>query len=77
MEAVDEEVENAEIVMATLNGLARTWDSFTQGICAIKKLVKFSRLWEEFSQEEAQIQLKKRRWEVKIKPSRFTPRGEE
>ena len=50
LEAVDEEVENAEIVMTTLNGLPRTWDSFIQGICAEKKLVKFNRLWEEFSQ---------------------------
>ena len=53
LEAVDEEVENAEIVMTTLNGLPRTWDSFFQGICAKKKLVKFSRLWEECSQEIA------------------------
>ena len=56
LEAVDEEVENAEIVMTTLNGLPRSWDSFIQGICARKKLVKFSRLWEEFSQEEAWIE---------------------
>ena len=55
LEAVDEEVENAEIVMTTLNGLPRSWDSFIQGICARKKLVKFSRLWEECSQEEALI----------------------
>ena len=41
--------------MTTLNGLPRSWDSFIQGICARKKLVKFSRLWEEFSQEEARI----------------------
>ena len=51
LEAVDEEVENAEIVMTTLNGLPRSLDSFIQGICARKKLIKFSRLWEEFSQE--------------------------
>src|SRR5713226_6302414 len=55
LEAVDEEVENAEIVMTTLNDLPRTWDSFIQGICARKKLVKFNRLWEECSQEEGQI----------------------
>ena len=55
LEAVDEEVENAEIVMTTLNGLPRTWDSFIQGIYARKKLVKFSILWEQCSQEEAQI----------------------
>ena len=26
LEAVDEEVENAEVVMTTLNGLPRSWD---------------------------------------------------
>ena len=55
IEAVDEEVESEDIVMTTLNGLHRTWGPFIQGICARKKLVKFSRLWEECSQEEAQI----------------------
>ena len=30
LEAVDEEVENEEIVMTTLNGLPRSWDSFIQ-----------------------------------------------
>ena len=39
LEDVDGEVENAEIVMTTLNGLPRSWDSFIQGICARKKLV--------------------------------------
>ena len=51
LEAVDEEVENAKIVMTTLNGVSRAWDSFIQGICARKKLVKFSRLWEDCSQK--------------------------
>ena len=55
LEAVDEEVENVEIMMTTLNCLPRSWDSFIQGIYARKKLVKFSRLWEECSQEEAWI----------------------
>ena len=41
--------------MTTLNGLPRSWDSFILGICARKKLVKFSRIWEECSQEEAKI----------------------
>ena len=53
LEAVDEEVENVEIVMTTLNGLSRSWYSFIQGIHSRKKLVKFIRLWEECSQEEA------------------------
>ena len=34
LEAIDEEVENAEIVMTTSNGLFRSRDSFIQGICA-------------------------------------------
>ena len=55
LEAAYEEVDNVEIVMTTLNGLPRTWDSFFQRICARKKLVRFSRLWEECSQEEAWI----------------------
>ena len=41
--------------MTTLNGLPRSWDYFIQGIYARNKLVNFSRLWEECSQEEAQI----------------------
>ena len=45
LEEMDEEVENTEIVITTLNGLPRSWDSFIQGICFKKKLVKFSRLW--------------------------------
>ena len=49
LKAKDEEVENVEIVMTTLNSLPRSWDSFIQGICARKKLVKFSKLWEECS----------------------------
>ena len=48
-------MENAEIVMTNLNGLPISCDSFIQGICARRKLVTFSRLWEDFSQEEARI----------------------
>ena len=31
---IEEEVENAEVVIATLNGLPRSWDSFMHGMCA-------------------------------------------
>ena len=37
LEAVEEEVENAEVVIATLNGLPGSWDSFIQGMCARRK----------------------------------------
>ena len=44
-------VEEAEVVLTTLNGLPREWDSFIRGICARKRLAKFSKLWEECVQE--------------------------
>ena len=55
LEAVGKDIENGEVVMTTLNGLPMSWDSFVQGICARRKLITFSRLWEECSQEEAQL----------------------
>ena len=54
LEAIEENVEG-EIVMTTLNGLPRSWDSFIQGICARKKLIMFNKLWEECTQEEARL----------------------
>ena len=47
LEAIGDNVEEAEIVMTTLNGIPRTWESFIQGICSEKKLTQFSRLLEE------------------------------
>ena len=52
LETMGEDVENGEVVMTTLNGLPRSWDSFIQGICARRNLITFSGLWEECSQEE-------------------------
>ena len=51
---MEEELENGEIVMTTMNGLPGSWDSI-QGICARRKLIAFSRMWEECSQEEDRI----------------------
>ena len=47
LESIGDMVEEAEVVMTTLNGLLGEWDSFIRGICAIRKLTKFSKLWEE------------------------------
>ena len=41
--------------MTTLNGLPISWESFIQGICAWKKVIKFNILREEFTQEEARL----------------------
>ena len=35
--AVEEEVENAEVVIATLNDIPGSWDSFMQGMHARRK----------------------------------------
>jgi hypothetical protein len=55
LEAIGDTVEEAELVMTTLNGLPRSWESFIQGICSRRKLTKFSRLWEDCTQEEARM----------------------
>ena len=34
LEAIGDRVEEAEVVMTTLNGLPRDWESFIQGICS-------------------------------------------
>ena len=37
LEAVEEEMENAEVVITNLNGLSGSWDSFIQGMCPRRK----------------------------------------
>ena len=56
IEAIGDSVEEVELVMTTMNGLPRSWDPFIKGICSRRKLTKFSRLWEDCSQEEARLE---------------------
>ena len=44
LESFEENVEEGEIVMTTLNGLPISWDLLIQGICARRKLISFRRL---------------------------------
>ena len=39
IEVVKEEVKNEEVVIAILNGLLGSWDSFIHGMCARRKLL--------------------------------------
>ena len=55
LESFDDMVEEAEIVMTTLNGLTRDWEAFIQGICSRRKITEFWKLWEECVQEEERI----------------------
>jgi hypothetical protein len=59
VEAIGDSVEEVELVMTTLNGLPRYWDSFIRGICSKRKLTNFSKLWEDFTQEEASLEARK------------------
>ena len=58
LEAIDDMVKEAEVVMTTLNGLPREWESFIRGICSRRKLAKFWKLCEECVQEEERIAVK-------------------
>ena len=50
--AVEEEVEIAEVVIATLNDLRGSWESIHMRNVCQKEVITFSRLWEE---EEARL----------------------
>ena len=56
IEAIGDSVEEAELVMTTMNGLPRPWDPFIKGIYTQRKLTKFSGLWEDCMQEEARLE---------------------
>ena len=55
LEAIGDMGEEAEIVMTTLNGLPRDWESVIWRICSWRRLTKFRQLWEECVQEEERI----------------------
>ena len=52
LDAIGDMVEAEEIIMTTLNGLPRDWESFIRGICSRRRLTKFWQLWEDCVQEE-------------------------
>ena len=47
LEDIGDMVEEAEIVMTTLNSLPRDWEAFIRGICSRRKVTKSRKLWEE------------------------------
>ena len=62
LEAVGEKLEEVELVMSSLSGIPRSWDSFVSGICSRRKLTTFSRLMEECAQEEARMIARDEKW---------------
>ena len=47
LEGIGDSVDEDELVMASLNGLTRPWDSFIQALCARKESMKFDIVWED------------------------------
>jgi hypothetical protein len=48
-------LDEDKIIMTTLNGLTKPWDTFIQTSCARKQKLQFDSLWEECVQEEARV----------------------
>jgi hypothetical protein len=55
LEALEDTIDEDELIMTTLNGLTIPWDAFIQTICARKEKLKFNSLWEECIQEETRV----------------------
>ena len=47
-----EKVEDEELVRYALNGFTAKWHTFVQGVVAREKLPDWTRLWDDFVQEE-------------------------
>jgi dsDNA-specific endonuclease/ATPase MutS2 len=55
LEAIEDTIDEDELIMTSRNGLTRPWDAFIQTICARKEKLQFDSLWEECVQEEARV----------------------
>jgi hypothetical protein len=53
--AVVETIVETELVRTTLNGFTKQWDVFVRGVVAREKLHDWDRLWDDFTQEELQV----------------------
>ena len=55
LSVIGDTLNEDEIVMTSLNGLTRYWESFIQTMCARKESMKFDIVWEYCIQEEDRI----------------------
>ena len=51
--AASEKMEDEELVRYALNGFTAKWNTFVQGVVAREKLPDWTRLWDDFVQEES------------------------
>ena len=68
IESIRHSLDEYQLVMTTLNGLTRRWDSFIQTMCARKEGMKFNIVWEDYVQGEARVAYKKLYSKNMIKP---------
>ena len=55
LEVVEEEVENAKVVITTLNDLPGSWVFIhSRNVCK-KEVITFNKIWEEYTREEFQL----------------------
>ena len=54
-ESIGDSLDEDDLVMTTLNGLTRPWESYIQIICSRKESLKFDTVWEYWIQEEARV----------------------
>ena len=52
LDAIGEAMDDSELVRMTLKGFTKEWTLFIEGIVAHEKLPDWSRLWDDFVQEE-------------------------
>jgi hypothetical protein len=50
--AIGEAVDDSKLVRTALKGFTKEWTPFIKGIVAREKLLDWSRLWDDFVQEE-------------------------
>jgi hypothetical protein len=55
---IGENVEDVELVNMALNGFPTLWEPFFKSICTWEKIPNFEILWDDYIQEETQMELK-------------------
>jgi hypothetical protein len=55
LEAIGDVISDKYLVTTTLNGFPTFWIPFVQGVCARRRLLKFDKIWEDWTHEESRL----------------------
>jgi hypothetical protein len=53
--AIGDVISDKELITTTLNAFPTFWIPFVQGVCAIRKLPNFDKLWVDYTHEESRL----------------------